>query len=181
VVLQDHPASTLVNMSVPLLARLVNEIPTIACVKLESLPTPPKIALLKTMMREDCTILTGLGALYGAYDIEAGGDGFMTGFAFPEALAAIVDAKQAGDEELLWKIYQHWLPLMVFEQQPGVAVRKELYKQRGLIECSIPRHPAAGISPLAAGMLTRTIATTVGPTTDITKPVTDAAVIRGEF
>ena len=60
VVLQDHPASTLVNMSVPLLARLVNEIPSIACVKLESLPTPPKIAALKGgMMREDCTILTG--------------------------------------------------------------------------------------------------------------------------
>jgi 4-hydroxy-tetrahydrodipicolinate synthase len=63
VVLQDHPASTQVNMSVPLLARLVNEIPTISCVKLESLPTPQRIDMLKKQMREDCTILTGLGAL----------------------------------------------------------------------------------------------------------------------
>ena len=63
VVLQDHPASTQVNMSVPLLARLVNEIPSIACVKLESLPTPQRIDILKKAMREDCTILTGLGAL----------------------------------------------------------------------------------------------------------------------
>jgi hypothetical protein len=70
---------------------------------------------------------------------------------------------------------------MVFEQQPGVAVRKELYRMRGLIDCSIPRHPAAPITPFAAGMLERTIATTVGPATDITKPVTDPAVIRGEF
>ena len=30
-------------MSVPLLARLVNDIPSIKCVKLESLPTPPRI------------------------------------------------------------------------------------------------------------------------------------------
>jgi 4-hydroxy-tetrahydrodipicolinate synthase len=64
--------------------------------------------------------LSGAGALYGAFDIEAGGDGFMTGFAFPEALKAIVDAKNAGDEELVWKIYKHWLPLMVFEQQPYI-------------------------------------------------------------
>jgi hypothetical protein len=65
----------------------------------------------------------------------------------------------------------------------GVAVRKELYKQRGLIGCNIPRHPAAGISPIATGMLSRTITSTVGPAshTDITKPIVDASVIRGEF
>jgi dihydrodipicolinate synthase/N-acetylneuraminate lyase len=70
IVLQDHPASTQVNMSVPLLARLVNEIPQIANVKLESLPSPVRIPLLKSLMREDCTILTGLGALYGVFDAE---------------------------------------------------------------------------------------------------------------
>ena len=40
---------------------------------------------------------------------------------------------------------------------------------------------AASITPFAAGMLERTIATTVGPSTDITKPITDPAVIRGEL
>ena len=65
-VLQDHPASTQVSMSVPLLARLVTEIPSIACVKLESLPSPPKIAQLRGMIRDDCTILTGLGAVSAA-------------------------------------------------------------------------------------------------------------------
>ena len=59
-----------------------------------------------------------LGRRYGAFDVEAGNDGFMTGFAFPEALKAIIQAKWDGDEALAWQIYQHWLPLMVFEQQP---------------------------------------------------------------
>jgi 2-keto-3-deoxy-L-arabinonate dehydratase len=45
-------------------------------------------------------------------------DGFMTGFAFPEALKAIVDAHQQGRTEEAFAIYRHWLPLMVFEQQP---------------------------------------------------------------
>ena len=162
-VLQDHPASTQVSMSVPLLARLVTEIPSIACVKLESLPSPPKIAQLRGMIRDDCTILTGLGALYGGFDLSAGSDGFMTvrfracasspctrlrkrwglqGFAFPEALSAMVEATVAGEGGEATRIYSHWLPLIVFEQQPGVSVRKEVYRLRGLLDCNIPRHPA---------------------------------------
>ncbi len=37
-------------------------------------------------------ILTGLGALYALFDLEAGSDGFRTGFAFPEVLLALVAA-----------------------------------------------------------------------------------------
>ena len=50
----------------------------IANVKLESLPSPVRIPQLKALMRDDCTIRTGLGALYGAFDAQAGMDGFMT-------------------------------------------------------------------------------------------------------
>lgn len=38
VVVQDHPASTEVHMPLPLLLRLVNEIPRVACIKEEALP-----------------------------------------------------------------------------------------------------------------------------------------------
>ena len=51
------------------------------------------------------TILVGLGALYGGFDLEAGADGFMTGFAFPEVLKAMVDANNAGNAELRDAIY----------------------------------------------------------------------------
>merc|ERR1719421_621551 len=66
-VLQDHPASTQVSMSVPLMARIVREVPSIKSVKLESLPSPPRISQLMKLMEEDgrsATILVGLGALY---------------------------------------------------------------------------------------------------------------------
>jgi len=58
-------------------------------------PTPPKIAALRKAWAAqppafpECSILTGLGALYGGFDVEQGTDGFMTGFAFPEVLMAI--------------------------------------------------------------------------------------------
>lgn len=165
-VLQDHPASTLVHMPLELVAKLANEIPSVACIKLESLPSPPRIAALKPQLPERCTILTGLGALYGHFDIAAGSDGFMTGFAFPEVLLAMVK-HYPKDPELAFQIYQRFLPLMVYEQTPGVAVRKELYRLRGLLDEPVVRHPGGGISPMAAAQL-KGLVDSLG---DVTNPI----------
>jgi 4-hydroxy-tetrahydrodipicolinate synthase len=152
IVAQDHPASTQVHMSTELVLKLVAEIPQIACIKQEAVPTAPKTrALLKGMQGgRRATILTGLGALYGRYDLESGADGFMTGFAFPEVLQALVRANTAGNEKTLRDLYQRFLPLIVFEQQPGVAVRKEIFRLRGLITSSHVRHPGRSNPPSPA-------------------------------
>jgi len=176
IVLQDHPGSTQVHMSVPLLARIVLEVPSVSCIKLESLPTPAKIAMLRKKWAEvppaqECTILTGLGALYGGFDLEQGTEGFMTGFAFPEILHAMNMAAQAGDMERAHALYARYLPLMVFEQQPGVAVRKELYRRRGLIASGHVRAPAASlVSPVLAKALEKQLVRSFGEM-DITKPL----------
>ena len=156
IVLQDHPGSTDVHMSVEVILQMVREIPTIACIKQEAVPSPPRIGALKAGLDRDVPILTGLGALYGGFELQAGADGFMTGFAFPEILKAMVDAR--GDDA--WRIYARYLPLIVFENQPGVAVRKEIFRRRRLIAHGVVRAPGAGISPFAAlqldGLLERT-------------------------
>ena len=92
VVLQDHPASTMVHMTMDTMKTIITECPSVKCVKLESLPTPPKILQLVPWIKEsvhDVSILTGLGALYGLFDLECDTNGFMTGFAFPEILYAL--------------------------------------------------------------------------------------------
>ena len=184
IVLQDHPASTQVHMSVPLLARIVREVPTVACIKLESLPTPVKIATLRKIWADsppaqECTILTGLGALYAGFDLEQGTEGFMTGFAFPEILIAMNTASQAGDFEHVHELYARFLPLLVFEQQPGVAVRKELYRLRRLIKCGHVRHPAASaVSPTLAQALAAQIRRSL-PGVDITKPLNTTDLSAG--
>ena len=48
-----------------------------------------------------------------------------------------------------WRIYAKYLPLIVFENQPGVAIRKEIFRRRGLIAHSVVRAPGASISPAA--------------------------------
>lgn len=169
-VVQDHPASTGVHMSVPSMLRIVNEIANVACIKEEATPTAPKIRALKAGMKRDVPILTGLGALYGQFDLEAGSQGFNTGFAFPEVLMAMVNAMQTGDTSRIQALYTRFLPLIVFEQQPGVAVRKEIFKARGLLKSSRVRHPGASIQPAVAEQLYAVLKQTL-PNVDLTKPL----------
>ncbi|MCX7165335.1 MAG: dihydrodipicolinate synthase family protein [Rhodocyclales bacterium] len=170
-VVQDHPASTQVHMSLPLLLRLVDEIPSIVCIKAEAPPTPVRIAALKQgMQQRRVPVLTGLGALYGYFDLMAGSDGFNTGFAFPEVLMAIDAAARAGDTEECFRLYAKYLPLLVFEQQPGVAVRKELLRMRGLLRSPHVRHPGAALADTAARQL-RDVVERVLPGVDITQAI----------
>jgi len=170
-VVQDHPASTGVHMSAPLMLRMVSEIPGVASIKEEATPTAPKIrALVQGMRQRKVPILTGLGALYGQFDLEAGSSGFNTGFAFPEVLMLMVKAMKAGDVNRVQNLYARFLPLVVFEQQPGVAVRKEILRLRGLLDSSRVRHPGASIQPAVAEQV-RALIAQVLPGTDITKPI----------
>ncbi len=173
IVAQDHPASTGVHMPAPLLLRLVNEIPNIACIKQEAVPTPSKIsALIAGMKERRVPILTGLGALYGGFDLARGSSGFNTGFAFPEVLQAMVKYANEGAMKKANAIYQRYLPLIVFEQQPGVAIRKEILRQRGLIATSCVRHPGANIDTATAQQLRELIAMTFADA-DITQKLTE--------
>jgi 4-hydroxy-tetrahydrodipicolinate synthase len=172
IVLQDHPASTEVHMSVPLILRIAKEIPAIAGIKAEAVPSPSKIAALRKGLEavRPIPILTGLGGLYGFFDLERGSDGFNTGFAFPEVLLAMTARAKAGDLDGAYEIYRRYLPLMVFEQQPGLAVRKEILRLRGLLHCGRVRHPGgnidAGTAAQVAGLLERTF-----PGQNITQPL----------
>ena len=171
IVLQDHPASTEVHMSVALMLRLVREIPAIQCIKEEAVPAAPKIRGL----RADATVrrvpvLTGLGALYAPFDLEAGSDGFNTGFAFPEVLLAMTAAACQGDWRRVHDLYGRFAPLIVFEQQPGVTVRKEILRRRGLLTCARVRHPGVAITPVMTAQIDSLLERTL-PGVDIRRPI----------
>jgi 4-hydroxy-tetrahydrodipicolinate synthase len=162
IVLQDHPAISQVHMPVELILRMLREIPSIVCVKAEALPSPQKIGALKKGMEDGrrVTVLTGLGGLYGFFDLERGSDGFNTGFAFPEVLLAIVREFRAGRTDAAFALFTKYLPLIAFEQQPGVAIRKEVLRKRGLLTSNRVRHPGATIDPVTGGQLERLLEAT---------------------
>lgn len=171
IVLQDHPASTEVHMPAGLIARILRSVPSIACVKEEAVATAPKIHQLREMFIDrSVTILSGLGALYAPFDLEAGCDGFNTGFAFPEVLQALVAAARDADWLRVHQLYSRFAALIVFEQQPGVAIRKELLRRRGLFASARVRHPGATISAALSRQLDVLLARTL-PDVDITRPI----------
>lgn len=171
IVAQDHPASTQVHMTVALLLRIIRDVPKVASIKEEAVPTAPKIRALAAGMKErKVPILTGLGALYGLFDLQAGSAGFNTGFAFPEVLMAMVKAARTGNWPRAQEIYARFLPLIVFEQQPGVAIRKEIFRLRGALKASKVRHPGADLQPATAEQL-RKLLDAVLPGQDLSLPV----------
>lgn len=173
IVMQDHPASTEVHMPVALMLRIVKEVAAVQCIKAEAVPTPAKIRALRaglSALPRPVTILSGLGALYAPFDLDAGSDGFNTGFAFPEVLRAMVDAAKAKNVDRVHALFARYASLIVFEQQPGLAIRKEILRRRGLISSHRVRHPGATIVPALANDVAAMIARTL-PGVDITRKI----------
>ena len=140
-ILQDHPASTGITMSAELISEISHAVDKIQCIKEESVPTFNKIINIKKLTNNKVKVLTGLGALYGWFDLMSQSDGFNTGFAFPEILLAMHKSVKNEQFEEAFNIYQKYLPLIVFEQLPGTGYRKEIFKQRKLIDSNFVRSP----------------------------------------
>jgi len=153
-VVQDYPANSGVRLGVDLLASLGHVV-----VKLEDPPSPPKIAALRAAAPA-LSILGGLGGIALLEELEAGADGTMTGFAFPEMLVEIVHAHRAGDATRARRAFEHALPLIAFEAQPGVgvALRKEVLRRRGAIADATVRSPARALDATTLAGLDRLLA-----------------------
>ena len=148
VVVQDHPASSGVVMSVELLAGLGREAERCRFVKLEDEPSPPKIAELLAA-NPDLRVFGGLGGMMFLEELRRGAIGTMTGFAFPEILVEIHQAFRRGDLARATLVFDRYCPLIRFENQPRInlAIRKHVYAQRGAMASARARFPAPELDP----------------------------------
>ena len=146
VVVQDHPASSGVHMTVDLLVSIAERAPSCRVVKLEDEPSPPKVGRLLAA-RSDLRVLGGLGAIMLLEELRRGAVGTMTGFGFPELLVDIVGRFRAGDETEAQAIFHRIMPLIRFENQPGLnlAIRKHIYRRRGAIASERLRAPGPAL------------------------------------
>jgi 4-hydroxy-tetrahydrodipicolinate synthase len=147
IILQDYPPVNGVIMSPQAMAELVTAVPAITTIKLEGTPTPQRTAQTLALTGDRVTVLGGLGGMYLLDELRRGASGTMTGFAYPEVLLEVWLAWRAGDRRAAADTYARFLPLLVFEGQPGVglAIRKEILRRRGLIDHSVVRHPGSQI------------------------------------
>ena len=148
-VLQDYPQTTGVQISAGLIRRVIQAFPSCVMLKHEDWPGLAKLSAIRAMADvRRVSVLVGNGALFLLEELRRGADGAMTGFAFPEMMSGVYAAHVAGDAARAADLFDAYLPLVRYEQQPGpgLAVRKYLLHQRGAIAAPAQRRPHASLS-----------------------------------
>ena len=146
IVVQDFPPVNGVIMSPELLANLADAIPNARHLKLEDPPLMQKISAIQNLT-DKFEIFGGLGGMFLLEELKRGASGTMTGFAFTEILVAIYDAYQAGNMTQAEQIFDRYLPLIRYENQPviNLSIRKKLLQKRGAMANATLREPFAPI------------------------------------
>lgn len=152
-VLQDHPVSTGVQMSTPVILRILMNSPACVMLKHEDCPGLAKLSAICAAIKQGnvmpISILTGNGGgLFLPEELTRGANGAMTGFAYPEMMVDVCRAHAAGEIDKAHDIFDAYLPLARYEQQPGIglAVRKHLLVERGVIASAAIRKPGPKLS-----------------------------------
>ena len=148
VVVQDHPPSSGVFMSVEFVAALAEEAPHCRFLKLEDEPTPPKLTLVR-QANPRVEVFGGSGGLWYLEELRRGAIGIMTGFGVPEILVDIYRRWSQGDREGATDVFYRYCPLIRFENQPGLSltIRKHIYALHGAIASAHARYPAPVLDP----------------------------------
>jgi dihydrodipicolinate synthase/N-acetylneuraminate lyase len=148
ILIQDAPVSG-VTLSAAFLARLARENVRVSYFKIE---TPFAAAKLHDLIR------LGGDAIEGPFDgeesitlladLDAGATGTMPSSMAPDVLSQVVALYRAGRRDAATALYEHYLPLINYEnKQCGLLAAKVLLQEGGIIASDAARHPW---SPLPA-------------------------------
>jgi len=154
-VVQDYPLVTSVVMTPGVIRRIATDNSNCVMLKAEDWPGLEKISTLRKWQAEGSlkpmSILVANGGLFLDFEMERGADGSNTGYAFPEMLIDVVRWSKAGERDRAHDLFDAHLPLLRYEQQPGVglAVRKYVLMKRGILAHDAQRKPGAGLSATA--------------------------------
>lgn len=155
-ILQDYPLTFSVVMTPNVIRRIVTEQDSCMVVKHEDWPGLEKISAMRGFQRDgslrDVAILTGNGGLFLDFEMERGADGANTGYAFPEMLVDVVNSSAAGKRDEAHDLFDAHLPFLRYEHQMGplgLAVRKYVFKRRGLLASDAQRKPGLKLSAQA--------------------------------
>lgn len=154
-VLQDFPLATSVTIATKVIQQIIDDCPTCVMLKHEDWPGLDKITALRATSdagSRRISILCGNGGMYLLEEMLRGADGAMTGFAYPEMMAQVVNAISAGDETHARDIFDAYMPMVRYEAQPGLglAIRKYSLAKRGAIAHPTLRKPGGALNATAA-------------------------------
>ena len=146
IMIQDAPLSG-IELSIPLLTKMINEIEQLTCFKIESTNAASKIrALIKNCSERLDAPFDGEESITLYADLEAGISGSMSSALLPEKIAPVIDHFWNNEKDKAEEIYNNILPLINFEnRQCGFRATKTVMKNGGVIKSDFCRDP---IKPL---------------------------------
>lgn len=158
IVAQDYPAASGVRIAPERLAAALTRLDCVVAVKAEAPPTSVSVAKLVQVL-PGLPIFGGLGGIGLIDELCLGAAGAMTGFSFPEALIATVQAHTDGGYDAARAALIPYLPLINLEQQAGIAlpIRKECLRRRGLILENLVRPPANSLPEVLVEQVNRQV------------------------
>lgn len=154
-VIQDYPLITSVVMTPGVIRRIVMDNPSCVMLKAEDWPGLEKLSTLRKWQAEGSLrplgIMVANGGLFLDFEMDRGADGSNTGYAFPEMLMDVVRLAKAGQRDSAHDLFDAHLPLLRYEQQPGIglAVRKYVMMRRGILGSDAQRKPGGALSAMA--------------------------------
>jgi 4-hydroxy-tetrahydrodipicolinate synthase len=162
-VLQDFPLVTQVQITPAVILKIVAAHPSCVMLKHEDWPGLAKISALRAASDKGgrrISILVGNGGMFLPEELSRGADGAMTGFAYPEMMVDVWKAHAAGQVERAHDLFDAYLPLARYEQQPGLglAIRKYTLAKRGAIASATLRKPGGALSKADVADIERLVA-----------------------
>jgi 4-hydroxy-tetrahydrodipicolinate synthase len=141
--------------------QIAEECENVRYIKVESLPTPAKVAAVTALAGQVLVIFGGAGGSYFIEEMRRGAVGTMPFCTQPEEFIQVWDLFQSGDEKGARSVMEsRILPLnRISVQMQGAHyhVHKEVLRQRGIIRTAVVRGPAAPLDDLTRRELQKVI------------------------
>jgi len=155
IMIQDAPMSG-TTLSAACLAELARTIPNVQYAKVESAGAAAKLRALIELAGDALPgPFDGEESITLIPDLEAGATGTMPSAMIPEVLGDIVRTWRGGDHETATASWEHWLPMIHYEnRQCGLRATKILMREGGIIASEATRAPFGPVPPaIRAGLV----------------------------
>jgi dihydrodipicolinate synthase/N-acetylneuraminate lyase len=152
---QDAPLSG-VSLSVPFLARMAREVPSVRYFKIEVPGAANKLrGLVEAGGEAIAGPFDGEESITLMADLDAGATGTMPSALLPDLIKAVLEHHRAGRRNEAATAYARILPLINFEnRQCGLRATKAVMAAGGVIKSDAVRHPLEALHPATrAGLL----------------------------
>ncbi len=148
IMIQDAPLSG-IDLSVPLLTKMINEIENLTCFKIESANAASKIrVLIKNCSERLDAPFDGEESITLYADLEAGISGSMSSALLPEKISPVINHFWNNEKDKAEEVYNSILPLINFEnRQCGFRATKTVMKEGGVIKSDFCRDPIKPLDP----------------------------------